>query len=89
MRHANSGPGASRVGRAIIQRRGSRIQDPTEKYLRQHAEDYEAFETPVYALERMRSRARRSTSHGHAAHLRGDTSSDEAFNPLNIGLRRR
>ena len=87
MHDLNETPGARRQGRRTIQRRASRVilVDPTETFLRQNAVDYEAFERHTYAdVSPPKSKCEHTTSG-----FRGDTSSDEAFNPLNIGLRRR
>lgn len=85
MRDTFATPGSRRQGSPTSQRQARVIEDPTEKFLRRHAQDYEAFETHAYAAAgRVKPRP------GHSAEeYRGDTSSDEAFNPLNSGLRRR
>lgn len=75
-----------RIVRTSPQRRVTReISDPTEKFLRKYSKDYEAFERHTYAFSgRARSKSGPETVDG----FRADTSSDEAFNPLNR-LRRR
>jgi hypothetical protein len=47
--------------------------------------DYEALEKHVYAI---RARVPPGAQHQTTEEFRADTSSDEAFNPLNTGLRR-
>jgi hypothetical protein len=82
-RTTNSAPGARRQGRRLSGRRSSEAsEDPTRMFFRRHLKDYEAFENHVYA-----ARACESPRHYAAAEYRGDTP-DEAFNPVNIRMRR-
>lgn len=78
-------PGARRLSRRPQnQRRASGpIKDPTQEFFRRHSKDYEAFERHLYA-----DAVHPSRRYG-PEEFRGDTSSDEAFSPLNFGLRRR
>lgn len=81
-RTTNSAPGARRQGRRLSRSSGA-PEDPTRAFFQRHLKQYVALETHVYAgstHERGQPRA--------AEEFRGDTSSDEAFNPLNFGLRR-
>jgi hypothetical protein len=81
-RKINRAAGARKQGR-----RGGRSsdanEDPTRTFFERHLGDYAAHEKHLYA-----TRGRALGQHYSAEEFRGDTSSDEAFNPLNIGLRR-
>jgi len=81
----NYAPEAQRKGRRANQRRSSgAIEDPTKEFFRRHSKEYEAFEQHAYAIS-----ARVLPRQHAASDFRGDVSSDEAFFPLNFGLRGR
>ena len=80
----NGAPGSTRSGRRGIQgQQGfSANEDPIKDFFLRHSGDYEALERHQYVvLSRVTTR--------YPQNFRGDVESDEAFSPLNYGLRRR
>jgi hypothetical protein len=80
----NGAPGSTRpVRRGIqVQQVFSANEDPITDFFLRHSGDYEALERHQYA-------ALSQVTIRYPQNFRGDVESDEAFSPLNYGLRRR